>query len=562
MKKLAKKILAVLIVVALLSLLPISSIAATLVWPVPGHTNLSQGFHDGAAIDISDGSIAGATVVAAMSGSVTNKFTCGQQHYGSMGDCSGFGTGIVILGDDNRYYQYAHMQANSIPSGVYVGARVSAGQMIGRVGTTGNSSGNHLHFGISTGTWYNHSGINPQNETYTYVSTSVDIGNDFYAYIVKYSTWKYLEASSEVTQIQQTSAHCNVQLAKYGNDNTDPRQIWHFIRQSNGSYKIQNAYDDGCMDVYDAKTDSYTNVITTKDDHGRDNQRWIINDNPSWNSSRLIPQHALNTSLDVSGDSNSPGANIAIHDSNDSSAQGFSISKIAYSKPAKPSASTVSVKTLGQPNQTTTLSWTASALKDNKFDNRSYTLTLTKDGADYQTKTGLTSTSFNLALPKGTYTAKVRAINTKYYNYYTDGNTLTFTVKDCSHTWNNGTVTTAPSCTSTGVRTYTCTSCGATRTETISKTDHTITLINKKDATYDAEGYTGDEYCSVCKQIINKGSVIPKLTGTEQEPSNEQNQQEKTGGCPWCGQTHKGVIIAFLVAMFHVMLAAIFGARY
>lgn len=176
--KQTKRFFAVLLAVIMLtSTFVFTSSAATLVWPVPGHTNLSQEFHDGAAIDISDGSIAGATIVAAMSGSVTNIFNCGEQHYGSMHNCSGFGTGVVILGDDNRYYQYAHMQANSIPSNVYQGVRVNAGQMIGRVGTTGNSTGNHLHFGISTGNWWNQSGINPQNETFTYSVPNNPEGN-------------------------------------------------------------------------------------------------------------------------------------------------------------------------------------------------------------------------------------------------------------------------------------------------------------------------------------------------------------------------------------------------
>ena len=140
--------------------------AATLYWPVPGHTSLSQGHHNGNAIDISDGSIAGANVVAAMGGKVTHIYLCGTQHLGQTCSCNGFGTGLVIAGDDGRIYQYAHMQANSIPSNVYYGAYVSAGQQIGRVGTTGNSSGNHLHFGISLGNYWNASGINPINETY------------------------------------------------------------------------------------------------------------------------------------------------------------------------------------------------------------------------------------------------------------------------------------------------------------------------------------------------------------------------------------------------------------
>ena len=90
----------------------------TLVWPVPGHTRISQGFHDGKAIDIADGSITGAPVVAAMGGIVTNIFLCGNTHH-NYGDCNGFGTGLVIKGDDGRFYQYAHMQAGSIPPEAY-----------------------------------------------------------------------------------------------------------------------------------------------------------------------------------------------------------------------------------------------------------------------------------------------------------------------------------------------------------------------------------------------------------------------------------------------------------
>lgn len=142
--------------------------AGAIYWPVPGHTSLSQGWHNGNAIDISDGSIAGADVIAACGGTVCAIYLCGDQHYGSDGDCNGFGTGLAINGDDGRVYHYAHMQANSIPSNVYYGAYVSAGQKIGQVGTTGNSTGHHLHFGISLEKYWYESGINPANENYIY----------------------------------------------------------------------------------------------------------------------------------------------------------------------------------------------------------------------------------------------------------------------------------------------------------------------------------------------------------------------------------------------------------
>lgn len=144
--------------------------AGSLIWPVPGHTTLSNGFHAGNAIDISDGSIAGANVVAAMGGKVINTFTCTIQHKDTDGDCYGFGTGVVINGNDGRVYQYAHMMGNSIPSNIYVGASVSAGQLLGKVGKTGRATGYHLHFGISIGKYWYNSGINPQNESYVYTT--------------------------------------------------------------------------------------------------------------------------------------------------------------------------------------------------------------------------------------------------------------------------------------------------------------------------------------------------------------------------------------------------------
>ena len=427
--------------------------------------------------------------------------------------------------------------------------------MIGRVGTTGNSSGYHLHFGISTGNYWNESGINPKNETYTYINPlgSVDLGSDFYAFIIQMSAWKHLE--------EQNS---NVQIASNGNNSKDPKQIWHFLRQSDGSYKIVSEYDGKCLDLYDASPADTTNVWTYQD-NGTNAQRWFIFNSGDGYGIRTACGYAV---LDCTGGSVKPGTNIQIYSPNGTIAQIFSVydlrsDGVTYSKPSKPAASTISVSSLGQPNQTTTLSWTQSALKSSNFDSRSYTLILTKDGAAYQTKTGLTGTSINLTLPKGTYTAKIRAINTKYYNYYTDGNTITFTVKDCTHSWNSGVVTTPATCTATGVKTFTCTSCGATRTETIGKTSHTITLINQREATYDAEGYTGDEYCTTCKQTIHTGTAIPKLekpadpTTSDPTPSDPQ----PAGDCRWCGGSHNG-FFGWFIRIFHNLFAAIFGAKY
>ncbi|CAL9592919.1 hypothetical protein SUDANB58_05273 [Streptomyces sp. enrichment culture] len=58
-----------------------------------------------------------------------------------------YGYQVVIRHTDGRYSQYAHLSAISVRDGQSVGA----GQRIGRSGSTGNSSGPHLHFEVRTG---------------------------------------------------------------------------------------------------------------------------------------------------------------------------------------------------------------------------------------------------------------------------------------------------------------------------------------------------------------------------------------------------------------------------
>ncbi|MEG3627984.1 transglycosylase family protein [Streptomyces poriticola] len=58
-----------------------------------------------------------------------------------------FGYQVVVRHTDGRYSQYAHLSAISVRDGQSVGA----GQRIGRAGSTGNSTGPHLHFEVRTG---------------------------------------------------------------------------------------------------------------------------------------------------------------------------------------------------------------------------------------------------------------------------------------------------------------------------------------------------------------------------------------------------------------------------
>jgi murein DD-endopeptidase MepM/ murein hydrolase activator NlpD len=65
----------------------------------------------------------------------------------------GAGHYVVIDGDDEDYdYVFMHLRTGSIT--VVEGDHVRTGQRIGEVGTTGRSSGAHLHFEIWVGGWY------------------------------------------------------------------------------------------------------------------------------------------------------------------------------------------------------------------------------------------------------------------------------------------------------------------------------------------------------------------------------------------------------------------------
>ncbi|RXS83893.1 M23 family metallopeptidase [Streptomyces sp. TM32] len=72
------------------------------------------------------------------------------------GDGPAYGNAIVIQHENGTYTQYAHLSRIE----VQVGQQVGTGQQIAKSGSTGNSTGPHLHFEVRTGPNYG-SGIEP-----------------------------------------------------------------------------------------------------------------------------------------------------------------------------------------------------------------------------------------------------------------------------------------------------------------------------------------------------------------------------------------------------------------
>ena len=114
----------------------------SMTWPLPGHRRLSSGygyrnhprsgrreFHTG--IDLP--APRGTNIVAAQGGTVILS-----------GWHGGFGTTVIIDHGNGLSTLYAHNSANLVS----VGDRVSQGDVIARVGSTGVSTGPHLHFEV------------------------------------------------------------------------------------------------------------------------------------------------------------------------------------------------------------------------------------------------------------------------------------------------------------------------------------------------------------------------------------------------------------------------------
>jgi murein DD-endopeptidase MepM/ murein hydrolase activator NlpD len=100
-------------------------------WPTAGQ--ITQGYWEHhRALDI--GAWKGAPVLAADSGYVV----------AAGWDDSGYGRTVVIDHGNGFLTRYAHMQVYYVD----VGASVAKGQQIGEVGSTGNSTGPHLHFEV------------------------------------------------------------------------------------------------------------------------------------------------------------------------------------------------------------------------------------------------------------------------------------------------------------------------------------------------------------------------------------------------------------------------------
>ena len=83
------------------------------------------------------------------------------------------------------------------------------------------------------------------------------------------------------------------------------------------------------------------------------------------------------------------------------------------------------------------------------------------------------------------------------------------------HSWDKGVITTSPTCSDAGVKTYTCTVCSETKTEVLNATGHTPVDVAEQPATCTEAGHTAGVKCSVCGATISGIEEIPATGHTE-----------------------------------------------
>ena len=110
-----------------------------------------------------------------------------------------------------------------------------------------------------------------------------------------------------------------------------------------------------------------------------------------------------------------------------------------------------------------------------------------------------------------------------------------------SHTWNSGTVTTSATSTSTGVKTYTCTKCGATEKQTIPMTvsvdacDHSVNqeelVDNGYTVTFDGDSgvssvtvYNTQDYTGASESVSATGTTVSRSSDTGEPDSTGSGQ--------------------------------------
>ena len=379
----------------------------------------------------------------------------------------------------------------------------------------------------------------------------IDIGTNIYRYIIRADKW--MPAGTCYDQ----NAKQDVKIVNSGS--SDPNMIWLFTRMGNdNSYVIQNAYNNYYL-CYEGNCASQAKITTSN--KLTSSCYWYV---AYYNGlCKLVAKDSVASGnwlvIDCIGGYATPGTQLQLYanwgpDNSNGNAQLFNIYTVEnYQKPAAPPKVEITAPSVVTVDEEFTISWTESPLQG-KYDQREYMVHIRKDGSGYKTiYTTDTSVTVSINWP-GDCTVAVWAYNTKYQNYSSNSSayfrcnratahehsykdvvtapTCTekgYTTHTCAcgdsyvdtytdalgHAWDNGKVTKESTETETGVKTFTCTRCGETKTEVIPATGVVDVTEMFTDVSH-SWADDGIQYCVTHQLMSGIGNDLfgPKLTTT------------------------------------------------
>ena len=418
--------------------------------------------------------------------------------------------------------------------------------------------------------------IRPDFSSPTPTPSYADIGTNVYRYLIRTDGWKHIGTNYDSS---------NTRNVTIGAANTgDPEQIWKFIRQGDGSYCIQNMYNDWYL-TYEGNCVQQAKVTTAELDSNKASRfQWYIYDKNG--TFQLVPKDSVTAGtwlvLDCTGNYQTAGTQMELYSNWSGTAQIFSLYPVEnYQKPAKPPKVELTVPDVVTVGEEFTISWTASPLQG-KYDQREYEVHIRKAGSGFKTiYTTDTSITLTLTRPDTSYNVYLTVYNRKYRDYKSEAfatfrciretahehsytavvtpPTCTekgYTTHTCScghsyvdtytdalgHAWDGGTVTKQPTETETGIKTYTCTRCSETKTESIPVVSVDVTQMFT-DVTKNW-AYPGIQYCVTHGIMGGMGNGTFAPTGTTTRAQivqilyNLEGEPKVTGKTPFTDLTN------------------------
>ena len=394
--------------------------------------------------------------------------------------------------------------------------------------------------------------IRPDFSSAVYKPDFIDIGTNIYRYIIRADKWM------PTGTCYDQNAKRDVKIVNSGS--SDPNVIWLFTRMGfDNSYVIQNAYNNYYL-CYEGNCASQAKITTS--DKLTSSCYWYV---AYYNGlCKLVAKDSVASGnwlvIDCKDGSSTPGTQLQLYANwgpNDSNgnAQLFNIYTVEnYQQPAKPPKVELTVPDVVTVGEEFTISWTESPLQG-KYDQREYEVHIRKGGSGFKTiYTTDTSVTLTLTKPDTSYNVYLTVYNRKYqdysssafatfrciretahehnYNAVVTAPTCTekgYTTHTCAcgdsyvdtyvdalgHAWDNGKVTKPATETETGVKTFTCTRCGETKTEVIPATGVVDVTEMFTDVSH-SWADDGIQYCVTHQLMSGIGGDLfgPKLTTT------------------------------------------------